>query len=172
MGTLVDWQIATYAENGMITPFSKDLINPASYDVTLDKNILIQGDSYYLTWEKLEISEYGYDLQPGEFILGSIQERLKLPSKIEAEFCLKSTVARSGIQHLMAGYADPGYEGNMTLELKNVTDSVVPIHYGMKIGQLRFNALEVAPFRDYSQTGHYQGDSGVMPSRFYEESIL
>ena len=70
----------------------------------------------------------------------------------------------------MANYADPGYEGNLTLELLNVSSSYIPIWPGMLIGQYKFNSLDTMPLRDYSQTGHYQGDEKARASRFYKES--
>ena len=204
MARLLDWQIPTAAENGMISPYNPDRVNPASYDLALADIIFVEREQSEfirscLRWHELDLSKYCNDitprewreeiarvteldvsscknmdsvylLEPGQFILASVAERLKLPRNIEAEFCLKSTSARSGLQQLMANYADPGYEGNLTLELLNVSSSYVPIWPGMLIGQYKFNSLDAMPLQDYSQTGHYQGDEKARASRFYKES--
>ncbi|WP_409365151.1 dCTP deaminase domain-containing protein, partial [Escherichia coli] len=64
--------------------------------------------------------ENPYRLKPGQFVLACTIETFNLPSDIAAQFMLKSSRARSGLEHLMAGYYDPGWHGSvLTLELHN-----------------------------------------------------
>ena len=60
-------------------------------------------------------------LQSGEFCLAETLELFNLPDDISCQFVLKSSRARSGLNHLLAGWCDPGWHGSkLTLDaLKN-----------------------------------------------------
>ena len=59
-------------------------------------------------------------LQSGEFCLAETLELFNLPDDISCQFVLKSSRARDGLNHLLAGWCDPGWNGSkLTLELKN-----------------------------------------------------
>ena len=78
---------------------------------------------------------------------------------VAGQLALKSSRAREGIEHLMAGYIDPGYEGRLTLELVNARVlHPVPLWPGMRIPQIVFHKMSLLPNNDYSVTGRYQGD--------------
>ena len=69
----------------------------------------------------------------------------------------KSTLGRQGLEHLIAGYIDPGFEGQVTLELYNVNQRHDILMWpGMRIGQLRFSRLDQTPTRSYAETGRYE----------------
>lgn len=108
-----------------------------------------------------------YKMSPGEFVLGSTIERFKLPASISAMYFLKSSQARSGQEHLGAGWIDPGFEGNLTLELVNcVQHHDHLLDSGMFIGQIMFIEHEpVEPEMLYSNRGQYHRQKGVTPSR-------
>src|SRR5690606_21775382 len=56
-------------------------------------------------------------LHPGEFVLGSIKEYVKIPADIVAQVDGRSSLGRLAILvHATAGFIDPGFEGNITLE--------------------------------------------------------
>jgi dCTP deaminase len=109
--------------------------------------------------------ENPYLLKPGQFVLAHTIEAFHLPDDIAAQFMLKSSRAREGIEHLMAGYADPGFDGCMTLELVNSRQlHPVALWPGMKIGQMVFHRMAATPQRSYAVTGRYNGHSSVMGS--------
>src|SRR5437764_3349443 len=88
-------------------------------------------------------------LHPGEFVLGSTLERVALPDDLVARLEGKSSLGRLGLLiHSTAGYVDPGWDGNLTLELSNVANLPITLYYGMKLGQISFqrmrSAVEVA----------------------------
>ncbi|HEY8022351.1 MAG TPA: hypothetical protein VIH93_14700, partial [Thermoanaerobaculia bacterium] len=56
-------------------------------------------------------------LFPGEVVLASTIEYVKIPRSVACDLKLKSTLGRLWINHSMAGWCDPGFEGNITLEL-------------------------------------------------------
>ena len=158
-------------EHALIVPFIEDRLNPASYDVALGDNIMFEVAE---TPEMIRHSirthtkDDPYWLQPGEFILAETQEMFNLPDApaIAAQFLLKSSRARSGIQHMLAGFCDPGWHGSrLTLELKNVRQKHrVGIWPGLLIGQMVFMPLSDDPDRSYAEVGHYNRHETVMPS--------
>ena len=100
MGVLSDWQIRGYCESSqMVWPFSLDLLNPASLDLRLGPNIMVEvADQQELV--RMDISERNEDdpymLKPGEFCLAETLEMFNLPDNVSAQFVLKSSRARSG----------------------------------------------------------------------------
>lgn len=164
MATLSDWQIHDLALHcNLITPYNQKQINPASYDVTLGDRILIEEE---LGWREVDISIPGFELPPGGFILACTAETVSIPSYLECQFQLKSSRGREGWDHMLAGYIDPGFQGQVTLELVNVNKyHWLPLQAGLRIGQLRFMRMDQPPMRDYSQTGRYFGDKGAVPSK-------
>ena len=171
MSILCDRQIQAECERGMVTPFESDLVNPASLDVRLGQFIRIESaQSPELVLVDLELwkdRQGPYMLKPGAFILAETMETFHLPDFIAAQFMLKSSRAREGLEHLMAGYCDPGWHGSkLTLELHNSRQlHPVPIWPGMKIGQMVFHWMSHTPTRSYAETGRYNNDAQVQGSR-------
>lgn len=156
-------------QHGMVTPFNDELLNPASLDLRLGDRIMIeQEDSPDL--QIVGLCEYSADnpflIHPGEWFLGETQEICHLPDHVGAQFVLKSSRAREGWDHAEAGWADPGYCGRMTLELKNCRQyHPLPIWPGLRIGQLKFMLISGSPERSYAVTGRYQHDLVVTASK-------
>lgn len=157
--------------HALIQPFDPERLGPASYDVALGDNIMIEV-SETIDLIRHSISTHSqsdpYWLAPGEFILAETQEIFNLPDSpaIAAQFVLKSSRARIGFQHMLAGFCDPGWHGSrLTLELKNVRQKHrLGIWPGMLIGQMVFMPLSNDPERSYAQIGHYNRHETVMPS--------
>jgi dCTP deaminase len=167
---LPDHEIRRLCEAGMIAPFEPALINPASLDVRLGDSLLIESaeSPEMVPYPLADHSrERPYLLVPGQFVLAQTVETFNIPDDISAQFMLKSSRAREGLQHLMAGYCDPGWHGSvLTLELENVRQlHPVRLWPGMKIGQIVFTRMESAPERSYAVTGRYNGDATVQGSK-------
>ena len=167
---LPDHQIHALCEQGMVTPFDPALVNPASLDVRLGSTLLIESaQGPELVAYPLEGHSQGqpYWLAPGQFVLAQTVEVFSLPPTIAAQFMLKSSRAREGLEHLMAGYCDPGWSGSvLTLELHNSRQlHSVALWPGMRIGQMVFHRMASTPERDYRETGRYNGDAVVMASK-------
>ena len=169
MSVLCDWEIRTLCNGGgAVSPFSMEFINPASIDVRLGKNLMIEGP-HEEDLELIDISAYTkenpYLLHPGEFVLAETIEKFRIPDRISAQFVLKSSRAREGYQHLLAGWIDPGYRGRLTLEIKNIRRyHAIPLYTGMRIGQIVFHHMSQVPVKSYAETGHYLDHDRVMPS--------
>ncbi|MDY6906652.1 MAG: dCTP deaminase [Chloroflexota bacterium] len=169
----------------IIDPLDPACIQPASVDVRLDRKILV-----FKTWrypfyidvkqcmddinEMLEIDEETpFFLQPGEFVLASTLENIELPDDIVGRLEGKSSLGRIGLLiHSTAGYVDPGWRGNLTLELSNVAKLPITLYYGMKIGQLSFLRLTSPAERLYGADGlgsKYQGQREPTATKFYRD---
>lgn len=161
MATLVDFEITRFGRgNRLVIPFNENQVNPASYDVRLGKNLLIEKPDG--SWGEACTP---YALEPGEFLLGETQETFRLTDNIEGIFMLKSSRGREGFEHVLSGYIDPGYHGRITLELVNVNRyRKLFLEEGMLIGQVRFMFTHRTCCAPYSVTGHYQNHDRVMPS--------
>lgn len=171
MSTLVDFEIRDLCrKSGLVEPFEPELINPASIDVTLGDTVKVEGricgpEDERVRWREVDITQ-GFTLTPGQFILASTAEFVRIPNWILCQFHLKSSRAREGVEHLLAGYIDPGFCGQVTLELVNVNQRhSIELHAGMRIGQLQFNKLQNPPLRSYAVTGRYMNDLGPVPSK-------
>jgi len=165
VSTLVDHQIRKLCrEQGLIEPFDPEMINPASIDVTLGDQVLVECDNG--DFIPFNIKHETFYMPPGAFVLAATAEWVRVPNDLECIFQLKSSRGREGYEHALAGYIDPGFCGRVTLELSNLRRfKELPLRSGMRIGQLRFAKVDALPLRSYAVTGRYQGDDGVQVSK-------
>jgi dCTP deaminase len=182
---LADRTIARLLDEGRIEiePYDPSLLQPSSVDVRVDRYFRVFHNARYpfidvkeqqedLT-ELLEVNEeQPFILHPGEFVLGSTLERIRLPDDLVARLEGKSSLGRLGLLiHSTAGFIDPGWDGHVTLELSNVANLPITIYYGMKIGQLSFVQLTEPAENPYGAEGlgsKYQGQRGPTPSRYWK----
>jgi dCTP deaminase len=163
---LPDHEIAKLCRAGMITPFDDYLINPASLDVRLGDHIMIELESQQDLHPADIINhtkENPYLLYPDEFILAQTLEVFNIPDTVSGQFALKSSLARSGFEHLLAGWIDPGFNNSvLTLELKNARKhQPLPLWPGMRIGQIIFMQMASTPDVSYRDSGRYNDDLTV-----------
>jgi len=108
-------------------------------------------------------------LHPGEFVLGSIKEYVKIPDDIVAQVDGRSSLGRLAILvHATAGFIDPGFEGNITLELSNVGKMPVAFYPNMRVCQISFSRLSSPselPYGHPDRRSKYQGQRGPTASR-------
>jgi dCTP deaminase len=168
----------------VIDPFTPDAVQPSSVDLHLDRRFRVFRNSRYpfidvrLEQPELtELVEIGWDepfiLHPGEFVLGSTLERVSLPNDLVARLEGKSSLGRLGLLiHSTAGYVDPGWDGNLTLELSNVANLPITLYDGMKIGQISFQRMsspvEVG-YGDPRLGSKYRGQTDPTASRYHAD---
>lgn len=169
MAVLPDLEILALCKRGLVSPFEPSLINPASLDVRLGPNLLVELPS---TTDLVPYSiadctpDKPFQLEPHGFVLAETVEAFQFPDFLAGQLALKSSRAREGIEHLMAGYVDPGYCGRLTLELQNArTMHPVALWPGMRIGQIVFHKMSMIPSKSYALTGRYQNDNAVQGSK-------
>ncbi len=163
-------------EDGVIENVTEANVNSSSIDLTLGGKLLYEKSNIGYTdhvrfmknREPLHMEEWNlnqpYFLLPGEFVLAQSVQVFHLPCNISAEYKLKSSMARSGLEHLNAGWCDAGWNGSvLTLELKNMTRShTLVLEHGMPIGQMVFFRHTPVPVgKSYMHRGRYNNDSQV-----------
>lgn len=110
----------------------------------------------------------GFILQPGEFALGSTLERVSVPNDLVARVEGRSSIGRIAIVvHATAGFIDPGFDGEITLELSNLGRCAVRLYPGMRISQVVFHTMTSPAERPYgaARGSKYQGQRGPVASR-------
>lgn len=114
-----------------------------------------------------------YVLEPGVFTLATTIEVVKMPTNLVARVEGKSSLGRLGlIIHATAGFIDPGFRGNITLEMMNLAPRPIVLKIGMRICQLSFEQVDGRVERPYGHPdlkSKYQNQSGVTESRAHED---
>ena len=110
-----------------------------------------------------------FRLMPGQFILGSTVEKIWIPDDLVGRIEGKSSLGRLGLLiHSTAGYVDPGWVGNLTLEIANGSANPILLRPGMRIAQLALlqaTSRAENPYGSPSLNSHYQGQDEATPSR-------
>lgn len=183
---LSDVSIRASLETGRIEidPFEPSMVQPSSVDVRVDRYFRVFENHRYpyidpktsqpdLTTEIETEMEIPFILHPGQFVLGSTLEVVRLGDDIVARLEGKSSLGRLGLLiHSTAGFVDPGFEGHLTLELSNVATLPIAIYPAMRIGQLSFYDLTTPaehPYGSNTAGSKYQGQRGPTPSRIHED---
>ena len=170
------------AKRVALEPYDSEMIQPSSIDVRLDKFFRVFDNHKYSaidpSVEQADLTrlvevdkESPFVLHPGEFVLGSTYESVTLPDDIAARLEGKSSLGRLGLlTHSTAGFIDPGFEGNVTLELSNTATLPINLWPGMKIGQLCFFQLSSPAEHPYGSGPYgyrYRGQRGPTASRSF-----
>jgi deoxycytidine triphosphate deaminase len=121
----------------------------------------------------IKIGPDGFTFKPGTFILGASIERFDIPDDIAALLRTKSSMGRSGFEHMDAGWVDPGFRGHLTLEYQNnLKHHSIRIYPGDRVGQLIFlRGKPVDPKHSYRANGNYNDQTGVAMAGFDGEAI-
>lgn len=183
MSLLTYLELIKLVENGSITGVEPEHINAASIDVIMGPTVMVEssggsdfGKPVDLSCKK-NIRLFELDLtppndalylMPGQFALLHTSNKFYLPNDVAAQFVLKSSLARNGLDHLLAGWCDPGWHNSvLTLEVRNVTQfHTLVLRPGMKIGQMTFwRGREVPAAASYATRGQYNGDDKVSASK-------
>ena len=167
-----------------IDPYDASCLQPSSVDLHLDRDFRVFRNNRYpyidvrapqpdLT-ELVSIAEdEPFILHPSEFVLGQTLEWVELPDDLVARLEGRSSLGRLGLLiHSTAGYVDPGWKGNLTLELSNVANLPIALYRGMSIGQISFVKMSSQVERPYGSKdlgSKYQGQSSPTESRAFRD---
>ena len=186
MSVLADRDIRSALEAGRIRidPYDPACLQPSSVDLHLDREFRVFRNNRYpyidprtpqpdLTEVVGVDDDEAFILHPGEFVLGQTLEWVELPNDVVARLEGKSSLGRLGLLiHSTAGYVDPGWKGNLTLELSNVANLPIALYFGMRIGQISFFAMSGPVERPYGSSGlgsKYQGQSTPTASESFRD---
>ncbi|WP_419918827.1 dCTP deaminase [Candidatus Poriferisocius sp.] len=182
---LSDRTIRSELESGRIEidPLDDGAIQPSSVDLRIDRHfrvfrnhtegcIDVRKNMDTLT-EPVSIETDGvFVLHPGEFVLGSTLERVRVPNNLVARLEGKSSLGRLGLLiHSTAGFVDAGWNGRLTLELSNVATLPITLYAGMRIGQISFIRMTTPadnPYGSAEAGSKYQDQTGPAPSRYWK----
>jgi dCTP deaminase len=179
-----DIRAALEAGTVKIRPYDPVDLQPSSVDLHLDHAFRVFRNNRYpyidvrqpqpdLT-ELLRIGDdEPFILHPGEFVLGQTLEWVELPDDLVARLEGRSSLGRLGLLiHSTAGYVDPGWKGNLTLELSNVANLPIALYAMMRIGQISFFKMSSPVERPYGSPelrSRYQGQSEPTASAYYRD---
>lgn len=159
-----------------IIPYTSESIQPASYDLHLGKEFK-ETECYtkdsVTTFRNLKNTRYlthvgdTFLLKPKSFVLATTVEKVSLPSNLSAFVEGRSSVGRTGLFIHNAGFIDPGFRGQITLELFNASDWTIELESGVRIAQLVFITTDT--YVEHPYEGKYQNQKGVTESRIYED---
>lgn len=179
---LADGDILNQIKAGVleIEPFDESCVQPSSVDLHLGNEFLIfkRLDQTLIDtrkgveglMDKVEVSEdQPIVVHPREFLLGTTVEKLKIPNDLVGRLEGKSSLGRIGIiVHSTAGYLDPGFCGQVTLEISNLANLPIALYPGMKICQVSFvkmTSKATNPYGSKKIGSHYQNQTGVVESK-------
>ena len=168
-----------------IDPLEDWQIQPASVDLRLGTEIRILFSSMHSSHQGIIVdpmennddvmalahvtNNEPFLLMPGQFILASTHEKITVPDDLVGRLEGKSSLGRLGLLvHSTAGYVDPGWSGDLTLELTNVSTFPIRLRYLMPICQISFITLSSPAERVYGSPelgSKYQGGGGAVASR-------
>lgn len=150
---------------GVIRPASDDAPEGDYIDLSQDNS-----DRWNDVYIDAENRRSQFCLLPGEFCLATTLETVKLPPDVRAKVEGKSSLGRYGLAiHVTAGFIDPGFTGQITLELYNHLSVAMWLTPGMPIAQLEFARLDRAAMTAYK--GKYQGQVGATSSQMHQNFL-
>ena len=187
MTILSDKDIKSYIQQKRITiePFLEENIGPSSVDLRLDNKFLIFKHSDIthvdprnvkreeLMSEVLKDGNNPFIIHPGEFILSNTIESVTLPADIVGRLDGRSSWGRLGIiVHSTAGNVHPGFSGQLTLEIANISKLPVCLYPGSKICQIAFQLLSSPAEKPYNvrKESKYLNQQGPGASKIDQEN--
>lgn len=157
-------------------PLELTQIQPASIDIRLGDTFSVVEDNSSGIIKMDSKTEYKtiktdtYILLPGQFVLATTMEYFELPDDLTAFVEGRSSLGRMGLFIQNAGWVDPGFKGEITLELFNANRCAIELKSGRRVGQLVFAKMDFPALNPYS--GKYQGQRGATGSRVYLDNDL
>ncbi|MBQ7783468.1 MAG: dCTP deaminase [Oscillospiraceae bacterium] len=156
--------------NIIIEPFDPKRINPNSYNLSLNNELLVY-DEDILDMKKpnktrqIIIPEDGLVLEPHKLYLGRTNEYTstdKFVPMLEG----RSSTGRLGLFiHVTAGFGDVGFSGYWTLEIFCVEP--IRIYPNAEICQIYYH--DISDNYDKYSSGKYQNNTGIQPSMMYKD---
>ena len=135
-------------------PFSSLLINPYEQE----------GIDAMFT-EKFRLPQY---IPPGVRILLSTVEVVEIPKDVLGQICLRSTWARLGLL-APPTTADPGFKGQLTMELINTSNHKIEIKPGDAVWTI--HKLVLVPNSEPMYSGHYQSQTGLQLPKAFQKPL-
>ena len=151
------------------------LVGPSSVDLTLSSsyaklNPLLKTIDPEKELPYIKFVDEKYRMSSNEFILASTNEYIKVPNHLAAYVEGRSSIGRLGLQVQNAGFIDPGFEGQITLELKNQSGIDLILYENMRICQIIY--VKLSNKAKFPYQGKYQNQTGATESRIIYDEIV
>lgn len=161
------------SEELIISPITEQSIQPASVDIRLGRHFLKVDENNVecMNLEKpIKYIEFEADeviIPPNSFLLATTMEYIKLPDNLTAFVEGRSSIGRMGLFIQNAGWVDPGFEGEITLELYNANRLPIKLTSGRRLCQLVIAKMDDTAENPYR--GKYQGQRNAIGSRVFND---
>ncbi|MCH5348888.1 MAG: dCTP deaminase [Oscillospiraceae bacterium] len=154
----------------IIEPYSKERLNPNSYNLTLANELLVyENDVLDMKslnpTKRITIPESGLVLEPNRLYLGRTNEYTATEGFVPMLEGRSSTGRLGLFIHVTAGFGDVGFKGCWTLEIFCVQP--VKIYPNAEICQIYYHDIH-GEYEPYS-SGKYQGSMDIRPSLMYKD---
>jgi dCTP deaminase len=156
-----------------VSPLAEESIQPASIDCRLGDHFLVVEDRQMHTIDLnseiiyRQIEGPIITIPPHSFLLATTMEYVRLPNNLTAFVEGRSSIGRIGLFIQNAGWVDPGFEGQITLELYNANSLPIRLESGRRICQLVFCSMDQEAGSPYK--GKYQGQRNATGSRVFSD---
>ena len=157
----------------IIEPFEDYLLQPASIDLRLGSEYLKidENQMEIMTLEdKLNYNKINSEeivIPPHSFLLATTREHIELPENLTAFVEGRSSIGRMGLFIQNAGWVDPGFAGQITLELYNANRLPIKLIAGRRICQLVFAKMDQTAETPYN--GKYMNQKNAVGSKVYQD---
>ena len=171
----------------LIEPFDPKFLGPASYDIQVGLKFASPSaiQAYVVRGtERLRPAHGGTEidgareikhpgegieviLEPKQAVLCHSAEYVRVPPHLSAQLSMRSSFARDWLDHSAADSIWPGFQGQITFELRNDGPRPFSLRPGMRPLQLAFVRMAATPARPYN--GLYQNPEGQLHSRLPKE---
>ena len=141
-----------------IDPFSKDQIQPASYDLRVGATGITTSSSGVIN---IETKGY-FELRPGDFGILLTREIIHFDASHTARIGLRSKYARKGVLATTGPQVDPGFRGRLKVGVTNLSPHVISFPYEDDFITLEIHSLSRPSASPYD--GPYQGVEDLSPS--------
>lgn len=175
MSVLIDTEILALG-SALIAPFDPAKVQPASYDLALypevrrpiPRTLDLRSMSPHEFMSSIQLETEGFVLRSGASVLGCTLESVRCPVDCVARVEGKSSLGRVFLSvHQTAGFVDPGFCGQITLEIVNHGPWDLILWPGMPIAQINFARTSgpcATPYGSEGLGSHYQGQQGPTPA--------
>lgn len=178
---LADSDILKQIKEGRIgiDPFVESQVQAAAYDLRLHTNFRVfRNDVTHVDVKEKEevtrlikVEENGpFVIHPGQFVLASTMEHIRLPNDLVGVLEGRSSLGRLGlIVHATASFIAPGADMNITFEMTNISNLPIRLYAGMRVAQLAFATMSAPVSTGYGTKGKYQNQEPPTPSLIWKD---
>ena len=156
-GVLLSDKIERYCQDDckLISPYHKDNLRPAGYDLSVGENYVIAGVKYPLSLgNKLPIKPY-------TVAVIETRETVNLPPFLIGRWNIVVKLAYKGLLWVGGAQVDPGFRGKLNCPIYNLSDELVMLEYGQDLAMIDF-VTTTQPIRGVSKPYLWRQRSKVL----------